>query len=181
MHISEADVRRNCYLHEAGHAIVALELGLVVSEIHCDGQIGYCKADPSTADQAAANAVLQLHQPVDTAAALEHVLDAYFGYLTTLLGGIAGESLELGLPIFATRRAADDFSSFFGFMAAMSRRIPLQFSDPVWLATYAKAQDEAWRIVSDRETHVRNVAAELEQISTISGDELLKLVWRPLR
>ncbi|KIX36909.1 hypothetical protein SZ28_20100 [Burkholderia pseudomallei] len=116
------------------------------------------------------------HRPIETAAALEQVLGANIVTLTTMLGGIAGESLELGQPIFSTRRAADDFSSFFGLMAAMSRQVPIEQSDPVWLSIYARAQDEAWRIVKVRETDVRNVAAELERLGTISGDELLKLV-----
>ncbi|MGO4307447.1 hypothetical protein [Cupriavidus sp. RAF12] len=174
--LSAEEIQRNAYLHEAGHAIVALELGLVVHSVVCDGYEGFCDAEQSQACQAAIQAMYQ--QPITTTAALKKILDAYFPKLATLLGGIAGESLELGRPIFSTRRAADDFSSFFGVMALISKRLTPQESDPIWMATYSKAQDDAWRVVSEREADVRRVAAELERVGTISGSRLLGLVRR---
>jgi hypothetical protein len=42
---SEPDIRRLAYLHEAGHAVVALELGLQVVELVCDGEDGHCDAE----------------------------------------------------------------------------------------------------------------------------------------
>lgn len=176
MHFGDADVRRNAYLHESGHSIVALELGLLVSEIHCDGQTGHCKADQTLTDQVNVEAAVHRHLSNATIVTFQQVVNAYFGRLATMLGGIAGESLDLGRPIFSTRRAADDFTMFFGFMAAMSRGISSEQAHPIWLATYAKAQDEAWRIVLERESDVRKVATELERVATISGDDLLKLV-----
>jgi hypothetical protein len=174
--LSPQEVRRNAFLHEAGHAVVALELGLLVREVACDGELGHCRADLSPTDQAAVEAVLLRHKPIATADALQQVVDAYFGKLGTLLGGIAGESLELGVPIFSTRRAADDFSTFFGFMASMSRGVPLAQADPIWMAAYAKAQDIAWEIVRKRAADVRRIAAALEGHGTIFLDDLLKLV-----
>lgn len=176
MGLSPAEIRRNAYLHEAGHAIVALELGLVVQEVQCDGESGHCRAELSSADSARLAHVYKTNHPIGTGAALQPVLDAYFGKLGTLLGGIAGESLELGQAIFSTRRAADDFSTFFGFLAAMSRAVPVSEADPLWMATYAKAQDEAWRIVMKREADVRKLAAALELHGTISGGVLLKMI-----
>jgi hypothetical protein len=42
---AEPDIRRLTYLHEAGHAVVALELDLQVGEVACDDQCGHCHAD----------------------------------------------------------------------------------------------------------------------------------------
>ncbi len=38
---SEPDLRRTAYLHEAGHAVVAIEHGLVVRELQCDGETSH--------------------------------------------------------------------------------------------------------------------------------------------
>lgn len=93
MQMIEADVQRNPCLHEAGHAIGALELGLVVSTIHCDGQTGYCQADQTLGDRAALDALVKRHQPITTDVVLQQVVDANFGRLATILCEIAGESL----------------------------------------------------------------------------------------
>jgi len=174
--LSPQDVRRNAFLHEAGHAVVAHELGLIVHEVVCDGDAGHCRADLSEADNANLEKVLKGNHPISTVNALHQVLDAYFKKLCTLMGGIAGESLELGQAVFSTRRASDDFASFFGFMAAMSRGVRVAESDPVWLEFYAHAQDEAWRIVREREADVRGVAKALEHHGALARDEFLKLV-----
>lgn len=174
--LSPEEVKRAAFLHEAGHAVVAHELGLIVHEVVCDGVTGHCRADLSAADNAHLEQVHKGNHPISTVNALRQVLDAYFKKLCTLMGGIAGESLEPGQAVFSTRRASDDFASFFGFMAAMSRGLRIAESDPVWLEFYAKAQDEAWRIVREREADVRRVAAELEHHGALARDEFLMLL-----
>jgi len=113
---SEQHNRRMAYLHEAGHAVVAIQRGLIVRTLTSDGEGGYCKADLSDK----ANDRLQQIYAEARAGKIqgpefaERAIEAFFDKLVTMVGGIAGESLMLGRPIYSTRRAADDLSTFSG-------------------------------------------------------------------
>jgi hypothetical protein len=99
---NEPDIRRLAYLHEAGHAVVALELDLQVVEVVCDGESGHRNAvlrpDAHAAFMQAAKA--NCDGTLASAETFRQVVEAYFPRLACGMGGIAGESLELGRPIY---------------------------------------------------------------------------------
>lgn len=169
-------IRRNAFLHEAGHAVVAHELGLIVREVRCDGEEGHCHADFSQIDNDLLEQTHRRNLPIATGEALQEVIGAFAKKLCTMMGGIAGESLEAGRAVIATRRASDDFAAFFGFLAAMSRGLRAEETQPVWLEAYTNAQDVAWRIVRLREAKVRSIAAELETSHHLDEHEFAKLI-----
>lgn len=173
----EPDIKRQAYLHEAGHTIVARNLELVVNNVMCNGEIGYCDATLSSKANARLNQLIQSTSggSIKSVDALDQVVDAYFPKLITLLGGIAGESLVFGKPIYTTRRASDDLTSFFGFLAAMSKHLPAKDSHPVWQNAFERAQDNAWQIIKERWPDVEKLADALQTRGTLSGDEVTDL------
>ena len=80
-----------------------------------------------------------------------------------------------GRAVLTTRRASDDLVSFYGFLAIISRDLPVSQTDPLWLDTFLRAQDEAWRVVKARRDDVEKVAARLGAKEELSGDEILQL------
>jgi hypothetical protein len=175
---SEPDIQRSAYLHEAGHAVVALELDLRVVELVCDGESGHCHAEL----RPQANAILMQAAKANCDATLasvetlRQVLEAYFPKLACGMGGIAGESLEVGRPIYSTRRASDDFPNFFGFLASMSRHLKAPDFTPIWIDIFQRAQDRAWDIVRKRADDVRMIADALAGSSRLTEAELAKLI-----
>jgi len=175
---AEPDTRRLAYLHEAGHAVVALELDLQVVEVVCDGECGHCHADLKPDAHAALTQVARANCDARLASVetFRQTVEAYFPKLACGMGGIAGESLELGWPICSTRRASDDFPNFFGFLASMSKHLKASDSTPIWTETFQRAQDRAWDIVRKRSDDVRKIADALERSSHLTEEELVKLV-----
>lgn len=174
--LTPESIRRNAFLHEAGHAVVAHELGLIVREVRCDGEEGHCRADYSQVENDLLEQTHRRNLPIATGAALQEVIGAFAKKLCTMMGGIAGESLEAGRAVIATRRASDDFAAFFGFLATVSRGLRSEESHPIWLQAYTSAQDEAWRIVHLRESKVRSIAAALEPSHHLDEHEFAKLI-----
>jgi hypothetical protein len=175
---TEPDNRRLAYLHEAGHAVVAMELDLQVVEVVCDGETGHCHAelrrDAHTALMQAASA--NCDGKLASVETFRQVVEAYFPRLACGMGGIACENLELGRPIYSTRRASDDFPEFFGFLASMSRHLKAPESTPIWSDTFQRAQDRAWDIVRKRADDVRSIADALERSSRLTETELIQLI-----
>ena len=103
---NEPDIERTAYLHEAGHAIVAIEGGLIVNKAVCDGAVCFCDGQLS----ADATDKLRRLMPAEGVKSVEEfraVVVAYFAELVTSLGGIAGESLVLGRPIYLSCSESD--------------------------------------------------------------------------
>jgi hypothetical protein len=175
---NEPDLRRAAYLHEAGHGVVAIDHGLVVDKVACHGQIGFCHADLSADANAQLDQLLIDGQSGKIASRplLVQAIDLYFGRLATLLGGVAGESLILGRPIYSTRRASDDLTSFFGFLALLSRRLSAPEFDPLWSDAFQRAQDAAWGTVRRRYADVEKLADALKENSTLSGDQVTEIL-----
>jgi hypothetical protein len=96
--------RRLAYLHEAGHAVVALELDLQVVEVVCDGESGHCQAELRPPAEAALMRAAKANcdGALASVETFRQVVEAYLPKLACGMGGIAGESLELGRPICAT-------------------------------------------------------------------------------
>lgn len=171
---TEPDIKRTAYLHEAGHVIVALAHNLIFKQVVCDGEVGHCDARyPDDICQELEKKYGQ--QPITTMLLRSYASD-HFGVLSTLVGGIAGESVVLGRPIYSTRRASDDLSSFFGYLAIMSRGLKGHEFDPIWRETFQNAQDDAWQIVSRRQVDVEKLADALESASQLSCDEVRALL-----
>jgi len=173
----QLDTRR-LYLHEAGHAVVGIELGCVISEVVCNGETGYCSADlsPDAGTKLTEAVKLNLDSHLASLATLEQVVAAYFPRFVSIVGGLAGESLVPGRPIYSTRRAADDLSNFYGFLGSMSCHLKAPEFMPIWQVTFERAQDEAWRIVRKRRRDVERLADALQSASRLSGADVAALI-----
>lgn len=171
----EPNLQRLCRLHEAGHAIVAVDYGLTIGKVFCDGAVGDCEIDLTTEARNESDYWHTIHRKAPSVTTFEHIVDVSFPWLVGLMGGIAGESLMHGRAVLTTRRASDDLVSFYGFLAIISRDLPVSQTDPLWLDTFLRAQDEAWRVVKARRDDVEKVAARLGAKEELSGDEILQL------
>lgn len=175
---TEPNITRQAYLHESGHAIVALQHRMIVQEVVCDGCHGHCKADLSSA----ADAELTKFYSEATAgtimgvAGLKHAVDVYFDKLATLMGGLAGESLLLGRGIYSTRRAADDFAAFFGFLSANTGDVSAAIFTPLYVGAFARAQDDAWMNVRRRHADVEKLADALQAKGSLSAADVAQIL-----
>ena len=170
------NIARTAYLHEAGHAIVAITCGLDVRQITCDGETGFCEAELSHEANKKLHEILKNNPKITSTETLKQIVNANIGKLTTLLGGIAGESLESNMPISCMRRSSDDLSKFFGFLASMSRNLSAQDFDPIWGPTFQKAQDLAWNIIKERRTDTEKLADALQHTGALTGQEVVEIL-----
>ncbi len=173
------DLELACYLHEAGHATVAHVLGLVTSEVVCDGQSGHCEAGLDPEAWARLTELFRLKDAGQLTAdqLLPLAIETNWPHLVMLMGGIAGESLESGRTIYGTRRASDDIPSFFGFLTIVTRHLEASQYDPVLRDSFQKAQDEAWKIVWGHAQRVRELASRLKVAGRLGADDLREF-WK---
>jgi len=172
----EPDLPRLCRLHEAGHAIVALEYGLTIKSVVCDGTGGHCQSELPVAAQEDSNYWGEIHHKAPCVDSFEHVVAVNFPWLASLLGGIAAENLMLGSPLSSLRRASDDLGSFYGFLSVLSPNLEVSQRDSLWLKTFIHAQKQAWRIVRASRSDVEKIADRLAKKPILSGDEIFELI-----
>jgi len=157
----EEEIQRNAvYLHEAGHAVVAVEMGEDFISVHCDGQHGYAVPAKKTSQPSVVDFM------------------AYWGSFVTRMGGIAGESLELGRGHDTVFRAGDDISTFYGLAIAVNRSLghDIQYLQDQMQDALLCAKD----IVKRREVEVRAVAEALKLQPEMTKAEVLAVMQRAL-
>jgi len=172
----EPDLPRQCRLHEAGHAIVAVDLGLTVRSVFCDGAEGACESELSVDSQNESRHWREIHRKFPCLDTVEQIVGTDFGWLASVLGGIAGESLILGRPAQTLRRASDDLGNFYGFLSQLTRDLDVAQANALWLKTFIRAQEKAWDIVPARKRDVEKIADRLAKQTTLSGDEIHQLI-----
>jgi hypothetical protein len=175
---TDPDIKRQAYLHESGHAIVAVEHKMIVHEIICDGSTGFCRADLSATAEADFNK-FYLDAKAGTItkeARLKNAIGVFFDKLCSFMGGVAGESLLLGRGIYSTRRASDDCSAFFGFLSAHTDGLSAVAFTPIYIDAFTRAQDDAWSIVRRRHADVEKLADALQVKGSLSGAEFAQIL-----
>lgn len=162
------------YLHEAGHAIVALEIGMEVRSVRCDSLASYTDAKSVDADNAVASVFAERDAGrLDGEALLHRGAIVSHPRLVVMMGGIAADSLVKDTePIVYVRRAGDDLATFYAYLNAMTRNLTAAQFQPVWETAFTGALDDAWGIVCRRESDVRTIAALLEQRGELTGEEV---------
>lgn len=178
--IDTNEVIRASYLHEAGHAVVAVELGMVVRAVVCDGETGHVEADWSDTTKSAVFSLFRARDAgqIDGERLLRQGIETNRAQLAVFMGGLAGESLShAGRPITSVARAADDSTAFFSYLNAVTRNLHVPQYAPVWQEAFVVAQGTAWDIVRAKEPAVRRVAEVLESSGgQLSGDVLLAIL-----
>jgi len=177
--IDDHELDRALYLHEAGHAVVAFEAGMVVRSVRCDGQTNHVDAGLSEANRSAIDVVVADARAGKLTAEqfLLKGIAANRPQLTAWMGGMAGESLTKDArPLLSSRRGADDITMFFSYLNSVTRNLPPHSFQPVWLEAFIEAQDDAWNIVKKKEATVRAVAVALEPTGELSGDTLVDIL-----
>lgn len=93
-----SDEKRSAFLHEAGHAVVALEHGLIIEQVMCDGETGFCHADLPAENYTKLQQLLHDGQTgqVTPLHVLTEGAQLYFGRFATLVGELRERALSLG-------------------------------------------------------------------------------------
>jgi hypothetical protein len=181
--MDEAEIQREAvYLHEAGHAVVALNFGFTVNTVTCDGVVGAVDKEPDPAAMSRTQDALARRGAgeLDAAQYCEVCFNASWPELLVNLGGIAGESLESGRVISGVRRSADDLATFFGRSSWIVQALPVEDRDALLLEKFCRALEEARFVIQRRQLAVRAVAEALKTSPTLTGQQVIDLI-RPFQ
>ena len=165
---------RACYLHEAGHAIVAIHYGQIVNEVKCDGAEGHVDREdpPILLQRKAALESAFKNRQTSPEQLLKLALSVWEGDLVTLLAGLAGESLELGRPLTSICRGADDLASTFMIIAPLLGPFPIGDKHARLTSTFRSMSEKANELTKQKQKEIRSIADALQVKHLMSKSEI---------
>jgi hypothetical protein len=154
-------------LHEAGHVIVALELGFLVRSASVQNGEGWTDVDTDSLMQECMDFKAAPPSQFTPYQLTKILLDLLAPALAVDMGGAAGEDSFSGSAMRTIRRSSDDFVSVFAKMYVAMGVVPVEQRAELLLGAFTRAQEHARSIVTRRKVDVEAVAKAFE-----TSDEL---------
>lgn len=169
-----ADLRRWAFIHEAGHAVVAFELGLTVESVECNGEEGGCRLGFKERAAAKLDQLDHLRRAngIDAHAYAQRALAIFEPWLAALLGGMIAEGSFGADAATATRRGGADLPDFFGIVRQIVSGLSTDEADNMSFAIYQDAHLRASREVLKSADQISAVADALESGGVLNSREL---------
>ena len=170
--------RRASYLHEAGHTVMALHNGQIIDEVFCDGQTAYLNRREAPAQLASKLALQPMFKDpnISLDVLFKSFMDVYRGPFAVMLGGLAGESLELGRALTGLVRGSDDLTSIFIQCVPLLGRYEMEKRVEHANRIVQIAAATAQTVVARRKAHVYTLADALQRKSRLSRNEIDALI-----
>lgn len=176
MTISQEDKlqRRAIYLHEAGHVLVGFGCGYHIKRVWSDGRDGFTEAvEPMGLPKKLEPIRQSLNEGnITPSQHAELAFSVYESDLVYTVGGIAGESIELGRTTSLLRRSSDDIASFFTLMGVLSPKLSFNERMLFYRTKLTYCQDRAISLINMDIFYVRALADALEEKCELNETEI---------
>jgi hypothetical protein len=175
------DVRqkRAVYLHEAGHAVMAILTGKFITSVFCDGKAGQVEATNEPADdqnKSLAISTFSAATKEERLSLLPNCLSVYESEFLNLLGGLAGESLEPGRAVSSILRGAEDLTFVHGQLNFWFSPVPTTDKTTRMTQEFYRLMEKTFTIINTFKGRVFAIAEALEEKTTLNTADIAAII-----